>query len=253
MPTFLRACAAAGFLRRKRKLSETDPVHQCRQQLRRKCFVVPGAPYQLFSCKQLNSSFDVGGGGGVCADNLTSEAKLRQWRRRLSLGPGSPGSKPQAGCPGRARKKGALRKFTQKRHDFYPPPPEQRTAVARNKQLVGRTVDVEATRQLEAEMDIAADNGSGGSPARAGGGGAAGKGKSPSSPTGRANGQHQRRGSSGGKGIDASAAAAPVAGVEGGAGGGANGNGGEVSEYFWNFLVLLWSQRDHDSRRRGDQ
>ncbi|CAM9858753.1 unnamed protein product, partial [Ectocarpus sp. 8 AP-2014] len=55
--------------------------------------------------------------------------------------------------------------------------------------LIGRTVDLEATRRLEAEMDAAVD--SAGSPARAGAGGN-GKGKAAPSPP--ANGQPQQGG-----------------------------------------------------------
>lgn len=104
-----------------------------------------------------------------------------------------------------------------------PHPPLSNDYQTPRQQLIGRTVDVEATRRLEAEMDAAADSGSAGSPARAGGAGAgAGKGKPPQSPV-RANGQRGGKGGDGGGG----ASTAPIAG--GGEGGGANGDG-EVSK-----------------------
>eukprot|EP00903_Cladosiphon_okamuranus_P016631 g15339.t1 len=99
--------------------------------------------------------------------------------------------------------------------------------------LLGRTVDVEATRRLEAEMDAAADSGGGaGSPARAGG---AGKGKPPPSP-GKANGQR------GGKGGDG-ASAAPIAG--GGEGVDREGSG-DGTVYRWHVDNLMGGRKDMD-------
>lgn len=94
-----------------------------------------------------------------------------------------------------------------------------KTLTPNSTQLVGRTVDEEATRRLEAEMDAAADNA--GSPARAGGAGT-GKGKpaeqSPLKANGQQKQQQQQRGGKGGEGGGASAA--PIA-----EGAGAKGNG----------------------------
>ncbi|CAM9575861.1 unnamed protein product [Ectocarpus sp. 6 AP-2014] len=105
--------------------------------------------------------------------------------------------------------------------------------------LIGRTVDLEATRRLEAEMDAAVD--SAGSPARAGAGGN-GKGKAALSPP--ANGQPQR----GGKGAAASPA---VPGGSGESEGGAA-NGEEKDEgdgrtvYRWHLDSLMGGGADMD-------
>ncbi|CAN0007770.1 unnamed protein product [Pylaiella littoralis] len=107
--------------------------------------------------------------------------------------------------------------------------------------LVGRTVDVEETRRLRAEMDTAADNARANSPAKAGGGGK-GKGKEGKSPhTVNRWQQQQQQQQQGANGV--AGAAAPIAGGERGEGGagGENGDarGGDETVYRWHVDSLV--------------